>query len=173
MAKKRTFSPVTRAIQALGMSPKEFVKKYLDSEYPAFQYRSSHGRLHLDEYQKIMFYTGKSFSQLWPSEWDQKSQHVPLNLAGNSTFKGGILQTNSPEIISALTNHPLNNGRRSVTILKEVNHSVPTEYFRNPPATSRLTPAPQESKKKEETFSSPPAPDHVASPYEFGLPPID
>jgi hypothetical protein len=149
---KRTLSPVTRAIQALGMSPRQFVEDKLGIKYPTYQYRVNNGVLRLEDYQRIMFYTGKNFHELWPSEWDQKSQRIPINLNG---------ETNRPSI--AATN--------------KVPSPITRSFHYSPPPTTtilapRLTPTPQESKKKEENFSSPPAPD-LPTPYEFGLPPID
>jgi hypothetical protein len=142
---KRTISPVTRAIQALGISPKQFVEDKLGIKYPTYQYRVSHGVLRLEDYQRIMYWTGKGFDDLWPSEWSQKKQQIPINLKP------------SP----------------SLTPVREL--ITRSFHYSKPPTTAtlpRLTPAPQESKKKEETVMAPPAPDLV-SPYDGGLPPID
>lgn len=156
MAKqKRTLSPVTRAIQALGMSPKQFVEEKLGIKYPTYQYRVNHGVLRLEDYQRIMFWTGKSFEDLWPSEWSQKSQRIPINLS-KTTY------SYSAELLAAMAILPAGRGISAVTDPRHYSITLA-------PSTAR--PAPQENKKKEETFSAPPAPE-IESPYD-GLPPID
>jgi hypothetical protein len=152
--KKRKLSLLTRAIKSLGLSPKEFSEHKLGLKLPTFQYRCANGVLRLEDYQRIMFYTGRQFHELWPSEWDQKSQRIPINLNGHIA---------SPHI-------PDTNKVPRPVISRSVHYSPPTTTTIIAP---RLTPTPQENKKKEETFSAPPAPVVYVNPYDEGLPPID
>lgn len=71
---------------ALGLSVKEFVETKLGLNYNTYQYRVREGKLHLADYHKIMYYTGRSFDELWPSSLGvNRSIRIPINLGGQAS----------------------------------------------------------------------------------------
>jgi hypothetical protein len=80
MNEKRSLSPLTRAIQALGMSPKDFAEQKLGTKYQSFRYRARNGALRLGEYHKILQLTGRTFEELFPSPY-ATTKRIPLNLS--------------------------------------------------------------------------------------------
>jgi hypothetical protein len=60
-------SILTRAIRTTGLTMKEFCLQKLGIPYVNFHYRLSHNCLRLGDYHAIMFWTGKSFDQLFPN----------------------------------------------------------------------------------------------------------
>lgn len=63
------FTPLTRAIQELGMSPQKFALEKLDLKYTTFSYRVRVGHLYLDDYHRIIYFTGKTFEELFPNPY--------------------------------------------------------------------------------------------------------
>lgn len=78
-AKKSGGSVLTKALLSAGFSPVAFAKDVLGTTYQAFRYRVTNGKLTLDQYHKIMAYTGRSFDDLWPNPY-QKTKKIPLTL---------------------------------------------------------------------------------------------
>ena len=78
-AKKSGGSVLTKALLSAGFSPVAFAKDVLGTTYQAFRYRVTNGKLTLDQYHKIMAYTGRSFDDLWPNPY-QTTKKIPLTL---------------------------------------------------------------------------------------------
>ena len=74
------YSELTRAIRSAGFSPQSFAQEILKVTYQGFRYRLRQGKLTLDQYHKIMAYTGKSFDELWPNPYQAKKR-IPLTLS--------------------------------------------------------------------------------------------
>ena len=79
-AKKSGGSVLTKALLSAGFSPVAFAKDVLGTTYQAFRYRVTNGKLTLDQYHKIMAYTGRSFDDLWPNPY-QRTKKIPLTLS--------------------------------------------------------------------------------------------
>lgn len=62
-------SPLTKAIQAIGMGPKEFAEKCLELKYTTFCHRIRAGGLSLEDYHRIVYYTGRTFEELFPNPY--------------------------------------------------------------------------------------------------------
>lgn len=77
MSDKAPYSELTRAIRGAGFSPQDFAKDVLKVTYQGFRYRLREGKLTLDQYHKIMAYTGKTFDELWPNPYQVKKR-IPL-----------------------------------------------------------------------------------------------
>lgn len=75
---RTTLTPLTRAIQALGMSPMVFCVEHLGLKYSTFQHRVRTGKLALDDYHRILYLTGKTFEELFANPY---LNPVPLNPA--------------------------------------------------------------------------------------------
>jgi hypothetical protein len=73
-------SELTKAILSAGFSPQAFAKEILGVTYQGFRYRVTNGKLTLDQYHKIMAYTGRTFDDLWPNPY-QKTKKIPLTLS--------------------------------------------------------------------------------------------
>lgn len=78
--KKPPYSELTRAIRSAGFNPRDFAKEVLKVTYQGFMYRVRQNKLTLDQYHKIMAYTGKSFEELWPNPYQIKKR-IPLTLS--------------------------------------------------------------------------------------------
>lgn len=74
---KSPYSELTRAIRSTGFSPQVFAKEVLKCTYQAFRNRVRQNSLKLDQYHKIMAYTGKTFEELWPNPYQTKKR-IPL-----------------------------------------------------------------------------------------------
>lgn len=77
MSDKAPYSELTRALRGAGFSPQDFAKDILKVTYQAFMYRVRQKKLTLDQYHKIMAYTGKTFDELWPNPYQVKKR-IPL-----------------------------------------------------------------------------------------------
>lgn len=86
----RPRSPLTRAIQSLGIPIKEFVEQKLGSTYASFRYRVRKGSLGLDEYHKLMQLTGRTFEELFPSPYAPGPQRIPVNLRSIEATDQGV-----------------------------------------------------------------------------------
>lgn len=80
------YSELTRAIRSAGFSPQDFAKDVLKVSYQGFMYRVRQQKLTLDQYHKIMAYTGKSFEELWPNPYQAKKR-IPLTLSKPATAR--------------------------------------------------------------------------------------
>lgn len=77
--KQAPYSELTRAIRSAGFSPQDFAREILKVSYQGFMYRVREKKLTLDQYHKIIAYTGKSFDELWPNPYQIKKR-IPLTL---------------------------------------------------------------------------------------------
>ncbi|HRG11390.1 MAG TPA: hypothetical protein PLJ08_22640 [Cyclobacteriaceae bacterium] len=77
MSDKAPYSELTRALRGAGFSPQDFARDILKVTYQAFMYRVREKKLTLDQYHKIMAYTGKTFDELWPNPYQVKKR-IPL-----------------------------------------------------------------------------------------------
>ncbi len=82
-------SDLTKAIRSAGFSPMDFAKDILGTTYQAFRYRLKAGKLTLDQYHKIMAYTGRSFDDLWPNPY-QKTKKIPLTFSNVKAPAGSV-----------------------------------------------------------------------------------
>lgn len=80
MKAKTTLSDLTLAIRAIGMSPSNFATDKLGISYQLFRYRVRNGKLSLEDYWKILHYTGKMFEQLFPSPYTVRPKPINLTL---------------------------------------------------------------------------------------------
>lgn len=72
--------PVTKALQERGISPMQFVKDHIGGSYQAFRHRFRNGSLKMDEIHKILFYTGKTFEELFENPYKTRKK-INLNLS--------------------------------------------------------------------------------------------
>ncbi len=77
VSNNQAYTELTRAIRGAGYSPQDFAKNVLNVSYQGFMYRVREKKLTLDQYHKIMAYTGKSFEELWPNPYQPKKR-IPL-----------------------------------------------------------------------------------------------
>ena len=68
------------AIMAVGFSPPVFATEKLGISYQLFRYRVRQGRLTLEDYWKILHYTGRSFEQLFPNPIQYTPKPISLTL---------------------------------------------------------------------------------------------
>lgn len=89
-------SIVTAAIQATGLTLEEFCQEKLGLKYQNFRNRLKNGGLRLEDYHKLLFYTGKSFDELFPNPLQpQKPEKLPLVLGSRTlppltSLSGGV-----------------------------------------------------------------------------------
>ena len=79
LLKKNTDLP-TRALYEANINPSQFAKEQLGISYQMLRYRIREGRLTLNDYHKILHYTGKHFHELWPNPYSTTPQPIVLNL---------------------------------------------------------------------------------------------
>ena len=68
------------AIMAVGFSPPVFATEKLGISYQLFRYRVRQGRLTLEDYWKILHYTGRSFEDLFPNPTQYTPKPISLTL---------------------------------------------------------------------------------------------
>jgi hypothetical protein len=100
------YSELTRAIRSAGFSPPSFAREVLKVTYQGFMYRVRQNKLTLDQYHKIMAYTGKSFEELWPNPYQTKKR-IPLTLskqppATTTVRVAPVKENKEPAIVPAL-----------------------------------------------------------------------
>jgi len=95
------YSELTRAIRSAGFSPQDFAKDVLKVSYQGFMYRVRQQKLTLDQYHKIMAYTGKTFEELWPNPYQAKKR-IPLTLSKPATARvAPQMENTEPAIMPA------------------------------------------------------------------------
>ncbi len=141
------YTRLTKAIKAAGYSTEQFAKEKLGLKYATMAYRIRAGRLALEDYHKILFYTGKRFEDLFPNPMqprqvqshvisrrdDRYEEVVRLGKEEHVVYRGveetkdrfhnGVLVTDDPEIIDILREHHMNLSNRPTigkAIFKEV-----------------------------------------------------
>ena len=97
---KRPRTPLTRAIQELGMSPQEFALTRLGLKYSTFSYRVRVGHLTIQDYHRILFFTGKTFEELFPSPYG--TQAAPSYLPPSPPTPSLHLLLRCPHTLSRL-----------------------------------------------------------------------
>ena len=80
VSEKRKTDRVTLALRQVNLNPKQFAEEKLTVSYQMFRYRIRRGRLTLDDYHKILLYTGLSFEALFPNPYLPNHQPIKLNL---------------------------------------------------------------------------------------------
>ncbi len=80
MEVKNKLSELTLAIRAIGLTPSSFAEDKLGISYQLFRYRVRKGRLTLEDYWKILFYTGRTFENLFPNPYQAKPKSISLTL---------------------------------------------------------------------------------------------
>lgn len=71
----------TRALYEANINPQQFAPEHLKITYQMFRYRIREGRLSLDDYHKILHYTGRTFEDLFPNPYSTTPQPIKLNLS--------------------------------------------------------------------------------------------
>jgi len=71
---------LTVALRQLNIKPQEFAVHRLGISYQMWRYRIRQGRLTLEDYHKILLYTGQTFEELFPNPLKPGRHPITLNL---------------------------------------------------------------------------------------------
>lgn len=141
---------LTKAIQAMGMSPADFAREYLGLKYNTFQHRIRVGGLSLEDYHRILFHTGKTFEELFPNPYTPPvhriSQSIAIPRVPGSRIPG-------------------------LPITPQEKLQQPLQEFKEVPST--VTPASIEQKKEEVAPAPSPARGFKVVDVFNGLPPVE
>lgn len=147
---------LTKALQAVGLSPVQFVKDHLKGSYQAFRARVRNGRMYTDDIHKLCFYTGKTFEELFPNPLKKERNRITLNL-------GAFPSKTSEEVLSEIHNSPKGK-TKTEKLRKEILKDIQPE---------RLTPVEKISGEEENApAAETPGEFKIESVFDDGLPPV-
>lgn len=66
---------------ATGLTMTQFIKEKMNVDYATWYYRFKKGKIKLEDYHKIIFYTGLTFEELFPNPLKPVARPISLNLS--------------------------------------------------------------------------------------------
>ena len=77
---RRPYTPLAKAIEAIGMNTAQFATEVLGLKYATYSYRVRQGCLGLDDYHKIIVTTGRKFEDLFPNPYTPvRPMEIPVS----------------------------------------------------------------------------------------------